>query len=39
MEPFQQYLAEKFSEDGKCRCGSRVRLNCQHLLKDSHGAW
>ena len=43
MEPFQQYLAEKFPEDGKRSTSgvvheldSTVKLR---LLKDHHGTW
>ena len=38
MEPFQQYLAEKFPKDGKRSTRGVVR-ECQCLLKDPHGAW
>ena len=42
MEPFQQYLTETFPEDGKRSTSGVVhelRLDCQRLLKDPHGAW
>ena len=42
-EPFQQYLAETFPEDGKHSISGVVhKLDStvmQRLLKDPHGAW
>ena len=42
MEPFQQYLAEKFSKDSKHSTSSVVNelgSTFHYLLKDPHGTW
>ena len=42
VEPFQQYLAETFPEDGTRSTSGVVHEldpNRQRLLKDPHGAW
>ena len=40
IKPFQQYLSETFPEDGERSTSGvvSVRLDCQRLLKDPHGA-
>jgi len=32
-------ISERRQQTQYKQCGSRVRLDCQRLLKDSHGAW
>jgi len=44
MEPFQQYVAETFPEDGKRSTSGVVHeldstVNCLLKDKDPHGAW